>query len=68
MDPLHPHFTPLLLACRVQKEARAEGSVDKNVYWQYLAAWSPYFIIPVGMIAAGVMERSLQVCSGQAAC
>ena len=42
-------------------EARAEGSVDKNVYWQYLSAWSPYFIIPIGMLAAGVIERSLQV-------
>ncbi len=44
-----------------QVEARAEGSVDKNVYWQYLSAWSPYFIIPIGMLAAGVIERSLQV-------
>ena len=44
-----------------QVEARAEGSVDKNVYWQYLSAWSPFFIIPVGMLAAGVIERSLQV-------
>ena len=44
-----------------QVEARAEGSVDKNVYWQYLSAWSPFFIIPIGMLAAGIIERSLQV-------
>ena len=44
-----------------QREARAEGSVDKNVYWQYLTAWSPYFVVPIVMLAAATVERSLQV-------
>ena len=44
-----------------QREARAEGSVDKNVYWQYLTAWSPYFVVPIVMLAAATTERSLQV-------
>ncbi len=45
----------------VQREARAEGSVDKNVYWQYLTAWSPFFAVPLAMLAAAVVERCLQV-------
>ena len=44
-----------------QVEARAEGSVDKNVYWQYLSAWSPFFVVPIVMLAAATAERSLQV-------
>ena len=32
------------------------------MYLQYLSAWSPFFVIPVGMLAAAVVERSLQVC------
>jgi hypothetical protein len=35
--------------------------VDKNVYWQYLTAWSPFFAVPLAMLAAAVVERCLQV-------
>ena len=31
------------------------------MYLRYLAAWSPMYIIPLGMLASGVVERIFAV-------
>ena len=36
------------------------GRVGIHVYSRYLAAWSPTYLLPVGMLASGVVERTLQ--------
>ena len=44
-----------------QAETRAEGHVELHVYLRYLAAWSPMYVIPLGMLASGVVERAFAV-------
>ncbi len=45
----------------LQAETRAEGHVQAQVYLRYLAAWSPMYVIPLGMLASGAVERILAV-------
>lgn len=44
-----------------QAEDRAEGRVNKTVYKQYIAAWGPHFLLPLGMVAGATLEYGLQM-------
>jgi len=35
--------------------------VHAEIYLRYLAAWSPMYVIPLGMLASGAVERMLAV-------
>ena len=45
----------------VRAEERAVGRVDRRLYRTYLAAWGPFFAIPIFMITMAMTERGLQV-------
>lgn len=46
----------------VRAEERAVGRVDRRLYRTYLAAWGPFFSIPIFMVTMALTERGLQVC------
>ena len=45
----------------VKAEERAKGRVDRRLYKTYLAAWGPFFSIPLLMVFLATSERGLQV-------
>ena len=45
----------------MQAEERATGSIELRLYWQYLAAWSPWFAIPAATAAFAIGERVFTV-------
>ena len=45
----------------VKAEERAVGRVDRRLYRTYLAAWGPFFAIPIFMFTMAMSERGLQV-------
>lgn len=45
----------------VKAEERAVGRVDRRLYRTYLAAWGPFFAIPLAMVTMALSERGLQV-------
>lgn len=45
----------------VRAEERAVGRVDRRLYRTYLAAWGPFFAIPIAMLTMAMSERGLQV-------
>ncbi|KAL3155586.1 hypothetical protein ABBQ38_010843 [Trebouxia sp. C0009 RCD-2024] len=45
----------------VRAEERAVGRVDRRLYRTYLAAWGPFFAIPIFMVTMALTERGLQV-------
>ena len=45
----------------VRAEERAVGRVDRRLYRTYLAAWGPFFAIPIFMVTMAMTERGLQV-------
>lgn len=47
----------------VKAEERAVGRVDRRLYRTYLAAWGPFFAIPIFMFTMAMSERGLQVIS-----
>ena len=48
----------------VKAEERAKGRVDRRLYRTYLAAWGPFFAIPLIMVFLATSERGLQVSQG----
>jgi len=44
-----------------QAEERATGSIGLQMYLQYLAAWSPFFLIPAAMFGFAAGERVFTV-------
>jgi len=44
-----------------QAEERATGSIGLRMYLQYLAAWSPFFLIPAAMCGFAAGERVFTV-------
>ena len=45
----------------MKAEERAKGRVDRRLYKTYLAAWGPFFAIPLFMVSLAISERGLQV-------
>ncbi len=45
----------------LQAEERATGSIGVRMYLQYLAAWSPLFLVPAATFGFAAGERVLSV-------
>ena len=45
----------------MQAEERATGSIGVRMYLQYLAAWSPFFLVPAATFGIAAGERVLSV-------
>ena len=49
------------LSMSLQAEERATGSIGLRMYLQYLAAWSPFFVVPAATFGFAAGERVLSV-------